>query len=237
MWLRMLVALTMTLSLSAGLIAEEGKVPPDVTKPVVTGQAPAQPTPTDATGQPVPAGTPVAPASAKPVLSPEMQKRAEFLRSAAAYWRDNGDESKAKFFEDRAAAIESGELNDAGVVKPRKPEAGDNAAPVEGKGRPNPRALRGDKAKRGKGALGLDVIEQRLSDLNEELTAAQTAGDEARAKELTERIVTLRTVLFQEALIREQSNRIGELEKDNKAIKDLLKRLAGAGEGAEEKGK
>jgi hypothetical protein len=227
----MLAVLTMTLSLSAGLIAEEGKAPPDATKPAVTGQAPAQPSATDATGQPVPA------APAKPALSADLQRRADFLRSAAAYWRDNGDENKAKFFEDRAAAIESGEFNDAGAVKQRKPEAGDNAAPAEGKGRANPRALRGDKGKRGKGALGLDVIEQRLSDLNEELTAAQAAGDEARSKELTERIVMLRTVLFQEALIREQANRIGELEKDNKAIKDLLKRLAGIGEGTEEKGK
>lgn len=230
MWLRVSVFMTAVLLLSVGLTAEEGKTPPDVTKPAVTGQAPVRPA--EATVQPATPATP-----AKLVISPEMQKRADFLRSAAAYWRDSGDENRAKFFEDRAAAIESGEFNEAGAVKPKKPEGGETAAPAEGKNRPNPRALRGDKGKRGKGAIGLDVIEQRLSDLNEELTIAQTAGDEARAKELTERIVMLRTVLFQEALIREQSNRIAELEKDNKAIKDLLKRLAGSGEGAEEKGK
>ncbi|HHN46168.1 MAG TPA: hypothetical protein ENN09_01890 [Planctomycetes bacterium] len=207
MWYHGLPALVLTLALLGGSAAG-GEAP---------AEDPAVPPETRAAEEP-------AAAERKPADA-ELHRRAVFLRRAAAYWRDSGDEEKARFFEERAAAIESGEMDAPGQRPARRPDAERGALPDETQERM--RARRTDREPRRRPETQqADAAEKRFEELQVELENALAAGDDKLAKTIRERIGLLRAVISHEAQIKEQAARIEELERTVAAFKELFKRLA-----------
>jgi len=176
-------------------------------------------------------GEEVAAEGDKPLTPTELKARADFLRKAAAYWRENGDEEKAGFFEQRAKAIEDGTLSPAELERLMRNKG--NIRPRDKKG---PAAEPGKRPKQEKEQVGvqepqaspmMENIDKRAAELEKQIAAADEAGDKEGAARLRDTRTLLQVIMLQDGVIREQGKRIKKLDNDIETIKDLLRKLAG----------
>ncbi|MBN1808921.1 MAG: hypothetical protein JW909_07605 [Planctomycetes bacterium] len=202
--------------------AQDGDQPdkPDAAAPDAVAEEPRPETET------ADAPKPEAQADAPAPTKAELKRRSEFLRKAAEYWRENGDEEKAAFFEKRAAAIENGEVDLNALRQAADPDAGLNR---------NQRGKREKAPKRSRNLSPLmNSVESRIAELQKQLDAAREAGDETLVGDLNERLVLLRTALLQDAVIREQARKISTLEHNLDVLVGLLRKLAAPDQPEEE---